>query len=374
MSDHFKPSQLKISTMTVISKIYDNKLDDINLDILSRIIPIYLEDDEQLTTKDGGLLSINYFSNLTNKFNIKQYQHYKKNPFFNQSTSVFSYYGCRNINTKIFNNGILQMTGIQSEYESKYVSKCIINILKQCVIKIYLNKCELPKTKVNNHFVMYFNYKMNQITFYRWNYLEMFKIIEDELKIKLFTGNDKYKTLFETFDKKWVPNNVISKFINLIDAVFKTYTTKLKIILEYKNQKEFQNSNKIDKENIDISIRTINSLLNYLGNIYKKLDTVHKIDNDIVGKMKDLYKAELEQITKEIELEDTNVLEFDFIKDSSKLDLTHTKIELINSDFCVNFIINNTKLFQLIKNKYNLFSSYEPNDYPGVKNKFCWNI
>jgi TATA-box binding protein (TBP), component of TFIID and TFIIIB len=36
-------------------------------------------------------------------------------------------------------------------------------------------------------------------------------------------------------------------------------------------------------------------------------------------------------------------------------------------------MINNTKLNHIVKNKYKAFSSYEPNDYPGVKNKFFWN-
>lgn len=49
------------------------------------------------------------------------------------------------------------------------------------------------------------------------------------------------------------------------------------------------------------------------------------------------------------------------------------KIVLINSDFRFNFEIKRSELHQLLVNKYNIYSSYEPCIYPGVNSKYYWN-
>jgi TATA-box binding protein (TBP) (component of TFIID and TFIIIB) len=48
-------------------------------------------------------------------------------------------------------------------------------------------------------------------------------------------------------------------------------------------------------------------------------------------------------------------------------------IVLINSDYKANFRINQKKLHPLIVNKYNIFSTFEPTIYPGVKSMYYWN-
>ena len=60
------PSELKISTMTVISNIYDDKNkfnEEIKLDILSRVINIYDQKSDQLKSKEGGITNIDYYTN-----------------------------------------------------------------------------------------------------------------------------------------------------------------------------------------------------------------------------------------------------------------------------------------------------------------------
>lgn len=46
---------------------------------------------------------------------------------------------------------------------------------------------------------------------------------------------------------------------------------------------------------------------------------------------------------------------------------------LINSNFNCGFYINREVLFQILRNKYNIESSYDPCSYPGIKCKFYFN-
>jgi TATA-box binding protein (TBP) (component of TFIID and TFIIIB) len=48
-------------------------------------------------------------------------------------------------------------------------------------------------------------------------------------------------------------------------------------------------------------------------------------------------------------------------------------IELINSDFRIDYEIKRNELHKLLINDYKIFSSYEPCIYPGVNSKFYWN-
>ena len=49
------------------------------------------------------------------------------------------------------------------------------------------------------------------------------------------------------------------------------------------------------------------------------------------------------------------------------------KIVLINSDYYLGFEIKRDVLHELLVNKYNIFSSYEPCIYPGVNSKYYFN-
>ena len=50
------------------------------------------------------------------------------------------------------------------------------------------------------------------------------------------------------------------------------------------------------------------------------------------------------------------------------------KIVLINSDYYIGFDINRESLYDILNNKYHIFSSYEPCIYPGVNSKYYWNL
>tara|TARA_B110001469_G_scaffold127738_1_gene150153 strand:- start:116 stop:1429 length:1314 start_codon:yes stop_codon:yes gene_type:complete len=53
--------------------------------------------------------------------------------------------------------------------------------------------------------------------------------------------------------------------------------------------------------------------------------------------------------------------------------IKNLNIVLINSDYKANFKINQKKLHPLIVNKYQMFSTFEPTIYPGVKSMYYWN-
>ena len=61
------------------------------------------------------------------------------------------------------------------------------------------------------------------------------------------------------------------------------------------------------------------------------------------------------------------------VTDLNLLQLNDFKICLINSDFAVNFKIKRNQLYELLKQKYEISVSYEPDYYQGVNSKFYWN-
>ncbi len=61
------------------------------------------------------------------------------------------------------------------------------------------------------------------------------------------------------------------------------------------------------------------------------------------------------------------------IKEYDNLQLNNFRICLINSDFSVGFKIKRNILYELLKQKYGISVSYEPDYYQGVKTKFYWN-
>ena len=381
------PTELSISTMTVVSNIKDNKnLDDpIKLDLLSRIINICDDDDEVLKLKEGGITKVDYYTNLErNNININSMKFLKKNPFFNQVSLVFKYFDCRAVNVKLFNNGKLQMTGIQSENESEYISKNIINILKKSKLKIYTSINDLysenKEPKINDYVLVY-NNKSDKLSYYRWNYLNIIDNIELVLDLKLFDTNE-LKSEFIKLNG-WVSDYNIIKFINVLNNQLKLLNNKYVNMSEKINEINKLNNNdnlseKSKSLNVNHEIFKLTKILMYykttishLSNVIKTLTKIQECDNQLISFITKKYREELTEL---IDMEDLSPFyEFNFIDDIENYKLQNIKIELINSDYTTNFMINNTKLNVIVKQKYKSFSSYEPNEYPGVKNKFFWN-
>jgi TATA-box binding protein (TBP) (component of TFIID and TFIIIB) len=404
-----EPSEVKISTMTLVSNIKDKLLDsdlegdnidknnDFNLDILCRIIKTFPLNSDILNTNEGGIINIDYHTTFPTKFAYENLIKFKRNPFFNQMSVILKTFAFKTVNVKIFNNSKLQMTGVLSENEGKNVSKKIINILKTSKLKIYTHDAFLSKKKSysdnseiqTNEYIIVYNPKTDKLFYYRWNYLDIIDEITTNLKITLFDNKEEIDDLKSK--KGWISDNTITKFITLfkskldnLSKVKEHIISQLQILNDLKEKKSFENMNTLNVKHED-EINTLNtqiyelnknnSLINItnndLTNMYNKIKHIQEVDNDVIKNVKEKFKDELQQLN---ELDNLNeYYEFNIIDDIDKIKHQNTKIELINSDFSTQFPINNTKLNEIVKNKYKSFSSYEPNDYPGVKNKFFWN-
>ena len=61
-------------------------------------------------------------------------------------------------------------------------------------------------------------------------------------------------------------------------------------------------------------------------------------------------------------------------EDITKLDVDDYQITMINANYNIGYKIDANEIFSIIKNKYNLYVSYEPDRYQGVKISYLWNI
>ena len=151
-----QPNELKISTYTIISHIFEKDY-LLNLNLLSRLIKVKKEDNDECDSKEGCIISVEYFSNLFKgndektltyfknilNYNLNKKKNKEKKHFSNQVTINFNYFKSRKINIFIFNNGELKMAGINSKYEGEDLTAKIINLIKKTKIKIYINDKDL---------------------------------------------------------------------------------------------------------------------------------------------------------------------------------------------------------------------------------------
>ena len=127
-NDYPVPSEPRISTMTTICNINSN----IELDLLCRYIPVYEPNSPLTKTREGCVVYVEYANSLPRGTPSKKRKGRDptKNKFFNQTTVLYKFNDIRRINVKIFNNGKLQMTGVQSKEEGMLAAKNIIKITR----------------------------------------------------------------------------------------------------------------------------------------------------------------------------------------------------------------------------------------------------
>jgi len=108
-----------------------------------------------------------------------------------------------------------------------------------------------------------------------------------------------------------------------------------------------------------------------LVNLYEGKSNNIKLFNNGAISMTGLKSVEDGQKAVEIVLKymKTN----DLILENKDATVNDFKIVLINSDYYIGYEIKRSELHQLLINKYQIFSSYEPCIYPGVNSKFYWN-
>lgn len=404
-----QPNALKISTYTIISHIFEKDY-LLNLNLLSRLIKVNKEDDHECDTKEGCIISVEYFSNLFKGNKEKTLKYFKnilnynlnnkkngkvnkeKKYFSNQVTINFNYFKSRKINVFIFNNGELKMAGVNSKYEGEDITKKIINLIKKTKIKIFIDNKDICKDNNNlfNDFRIYYNYKTNKLLYYRFKYYNIINYLE-LLKLDIFTKEEKD---YYFKNNLWVSNIQIDEFIKCIEIKNTNYNKELcdinKKITEMENEisKEYMisqekfNENKTNLFEANEKKKKLEFYINNILKLLKKLKEIVKYDYETIKLIESKLKEELklfnETITK-LSLTDQNIstkpkyYEYDIIENNGDLKANKLQIVLINSNFNTRFYINNTKLNNLIKNKYKIFSSYEPNDYPAVKNIYFYN-
>jgi TATA-box binding protein (TBP) (component of TFIID and TFIIIB) len=236
-----KPTDLVISTCTVVSNINN----DIDLNFLSRIVPIYDMYDKHLEEKDGGIYNITLYSDY-NRGNIYD-KKVKNKEFNNQVTIKFKYWGFRYINMKVFTNGKLQMTGLKTEIEAVNISNKVIQLLKNVGITIHTNtnfmdtsaimttdmntntnisnqtnfnsnsnktsinndKLSLLKNNINEYQLVY-SLKENIIEYYRWKNENINQILN-------------YIDLNYLNNVKWLQHKDILKIIDNLDSKYQEF-------------------------------------------------------------------------------------------------------------------------------------------------------
>lgn len=387
-----KPDPLNISTYTIITDITNNKK-EIDLHILSRLIPIYDENSAQAQEKEGCIIGINNYTEHKytdiprGKIDVKK--KYPNSVFNNQLTILYKYYGFKTVNIKIF-NGKLHLTGIKDyPWEVHHVCNYIINMIKTLKYQIYLEKDEFMSNKQLNYAVYYDN-EVNDLVYYR-NNIEYYNI-ENYIKGK-------------TVNKlRWLDSDKINKYVDKYLKYTETIETKMdelynKIVMTdnytmdqrneiYASLTEFNKLKKLKSNVIYYENNKLKQCLTehivYLRKIITKYksrltQTVYS-DEYFINKLKTLYPKILDECKEFNTTDDTQLMKpYVFTKETvmSKKDFAigNISVDLIKSEF------NNGmghKLVQfsnkLREDKYNIFNTYNPNTgHAGILIKYYYN-
>lgn len=169
LKEYPQPSDLVISTCTVISGIQD----DLDLDLFSRSVNVYDVNSDETKSKEGGIFNNTLFSDY-GRGSLVNEKKSKLKEFNNQVTINYKYWDFRVVNIKIFTNGKLQMTGIKYPKEVDVIANMIINQIKKMEVKVHmhLNIAKQDAMKANSFqssIYWVYNYHKNDISYYRRN-------------------------------------------------------------------------------------------------------------------------------------------------------------------------------------------------------------
>ena len=159
----FNATPLTISTCTVLCNL--NKR--LNLELITRFVPIHELQAIELNEKSGGLYNIEFYGNcargetMTDKINEM---------FNNQATIKFKYWGFRMVNIKVFRNGRLQMTGLKHEDEATLLAGLLIDIISQITIPINQTPEDIITSSRTFDMQILYNPTNKKITYYRRHY------------------------------------------------------------------------------------------------------------------------------------------------------------------------------------------------------------
>lgn len=239
-----KPTDLVISTCTVVSNVNN----DINLNFLSRVVPIYDMYNKELEKKEGGVYNITLYSDYSrgNTYDKKV----KNKEFNNQVTIKYKYWGFRHINMKIFTNGKFQMTGLKTDSEAINITNRIIAVLKNISLKVFTSKKSLE------------NYSL----FTKDNSLKNNNLEKEKGKGKVKT-NGNLNT-----------NNEITDINNSMDAYSDGYQDNNKSQLETKSNPISNSNNSIQQDKNINEYQIVYSLKDNVLNYYRfKNDSIKEL-------------------------------------------------------------------------------------------------
>jgi TATA-box binding protein (TBP) (component of TFIID and TFIIIB) len=310
---NFKPSEIKIATMTSISHLNTN----IDIKVLGKFI-----------TLNDTIHEIRYRTLIKNKSGIILN---KKSSFYNQVTVKISSGHGTFINMKIFSNGQIQMTGCKHEDNIKQAIENITNIIYSInnlySIKVYTE---------NGLFIG------DDDTIYYRNKIIGFKISNNEYIFnneRVFYDGTHFVCSSDIIKSK--SKNIYNHSGDIIGSQFLQFFDSLK---KYKNKDIFIREKSI-----------FNSKKEHIGDIITQISVspdspVSPVDGTIC-----------------------NIVFRYKVVEPGSISFSGFKIVNINSVYDCFSEINRTKLLSILQT-INIFAKFDPNSYPGVNIKFIYNI
>lgn len=413
-----EPSDLKISIHVITCNIGS----EIKLYQLSRLLNIYdnrLEESSNAFTDEyGNFLSINNYSEEKKRYSDfprgRVSYNLPSQVFNNQITLIYKYFGFKEINVKIFTNGELHMTGIKDvNYESKHVSDHLIKLLKNSDYYVWFTKDFMTMEK-NKDFVVYYNSTKNELEYYRRNLNKysidnIFSYNKKKSKVNTATVNPTTNTNTNASsinddnilnDDSWLSHadieiwskkniEICDKYIVSINKLkdyllcensyndtdrcnLHNFLTKFKnIVIPIKDFMEI--TNKEYKSKLKVKINKIIKWLNY----YRECVTKIK-DTDLLfmSEIKSKYITEIIAKYNDNKKQKINAKYVTFDNDFKNINFKYNNLNIvnINCDFTTNYINNLDMIKEILEEKYNIYSTYNPDKkYPGILIKFRYN-
>jgi hypothetical protein len=325
----FRASNLTISTCTVLCNLGDK----INLEYLTRFVPIYEINHAQLDEKNGGIYNMEFYGNCARGETMTDRI---KDEFNNQTTIKIKYWGFRMINVKVFRNGKLQMTGLKYEDEASIVGNILINIMKQIRIPINLEIESLitaPATydmqivwdgKLINYYRQYYNrflknFKFNLEELYKETHANananananatIYNQITVDIKRKnyikgihdVYLDNENHASKLSILEEKnWYCDKRILEIIDIFYYAKGLFEKESKEILSSSANLKILRSNllKLKTRYLDFKYPELNNILDNIIKEYYQPDEQTLIE--VKSKINDIYKEYKKLLEKKI--------------------------------------------------------------------------
>lgn len=313
-----KPTPYRISTITATGGILENMNYEVNLDKLYDLMITIPYDDK----KTSGVTYIEYgkkktqtiYKGFSKKYLINRRKNTKTKRFDNQMTIVYKMIDkndkISNLNTKIFKNGKIQITGIKYQDQGREIINIIIDIIykfyesgvndiiivkdnTQFDIK-YINENNYKIELINSDFVVGFNIKRENL----------YKLISNKYKL----GVSYEPCIYPGVKIKFLWNILSGNFNDGLCHCDTPCTNKKGSGYGYMNCKTITIS--IFQSGCIIitgaqNIEQIESAYNYIvGILYDNVNIIHNNINFLLGK--DLHKKEKNTIM----IKQDNILKF----------------------------------------------------------------